>query len=194
MSKNETGINDLDDFAPHLRPTLEKSLDGMSFLDQLTQESAAQIPEPIFVEHILPVLANREGNQSLAKWQQVAGHAMRAIEVTDAKTNEVLFRVPPLLRSINEEFTGKGARSAFEIIRTAEQKRRVMPAMGDAHLRANLTNRVRHIPAPVKDVVAWNEILKRYGYDPILKRDVAPVPEENNSDPTTMDIDGFDDF
>ena len=192
---NKAGINDVEDFAPHLRETLEKSLEGMDFLDQLTQDNEAKVPEPIFVEHILPILANRSGNQSLVRWQQVAGHVMRPILVIDPQNGEPLFRVPAILRSINEEFTGYGSRSAFEIVRTAEQKRKVMPAMGDAHLRANLVDRVRHIPASAKDVVAWNEILKRYGYEPILKiKTSAETNEEPEDTSGNIEVEGFDDF
>lgn len=197
MAKNnrDLGITELEDFAPHLRPTLEQSIEGMEFFGQITDNDAAKIPEPVFIEHILPMLANRSGKQSLEKWQQIAGTVMRPIDVYDAKTNAHLFRVPPILRSINEEFTGHGSRSAFEVVQTAEQKRRVMPAMGDAHIRVNLTDRVRHIPAEANQVVHWNEILKRYGYPPILKMETSENEVEDAANkPNEPEIDGFDDF
>ena len=187
--------NTLEDFAPHLRPTLEKSLENMDFLNQLTQDSAARVPENIFVEHLLPVLTNRSGNQNLQRWQEVAGHVMRALDVYDVKTGETLFRVPPILRSINEEFTGRGARSAFEIVRTAEPKRKIMPAMGDRHIRTHLVERVGHVPANAQDVVTWNEILKRYDYPPILSIDIkAEDVKEVDSGQGPVEIDGYDDL
>lgn len=192
----DLGVNEVEDFAPHLRQTLQESLENMDFLEQLTREDAARLPEPVFVEHLLPVLANREGNQGLEKWQQIAGTAMRPIDVYDPKTNEVLFRVPPLLRSINEEFTGQGRHSAFEIIRVAELKRKTIPAMGDAHIRANLVERVKHIPAVAENVVTWNNILKRYGYPPILKMDTSEedVKSQSASQSDNIEFDGFDDL
>lgn len=196
QKSRELGINEVEDFAPHLRPVLEEAVENMEFLNQLTKDDAAKLPEPIFVEHLLPVLANREGNQGLQRWQEIAGHVMRPIDVVDPKNGEVLFRVPPILRSINEEFTGRGASSAFEIVRVAEQKRKVIPAMGDAHIRANLVERVRHIPAHADSVIRWNEILKRYGYPPILKMDTSEndVKEDGESVSSDIEIDGYDDF
>lgn len=191
-----TDVNTLEDFAPNLRPVLERSIEQMDFLNEITKNDAAKIPESIFVEHLLPVLANRSGNQSLERWQRIAGHVMRPIDVFDPKTGETLFRVPPVLRSINEEFTGYGSRSAFEIVRTAEQKRRVMPAMGDAHIRTNLVDRVKHTKASFDNVVLWNNILLRYGYEPILSNKTTEQTSatEVKKDSPDLSIDGFDDF
>lgn len=196
-SRRELGVaNEVEDFAPHLRQTLENSIEGMEFFDQITDNDAAPVPEPVFVEHLLPMLANRSGKQNLDKWQEIAGTVMRPLDVYDPKTEKVLFRVPPILRSIDEEFTGHGKLSAYEIVQTAEQKRRVMPRMGDAHIEANLTNRVRHIPAISDQVIQWNEILKRYDYPPILKMDTSEedVEEDTAVKSTEPEFDGFDDF
>lgn len=198
MSKKsrELGITELTDFAPHHRPALEQASEGMGFLEAITRDDAAKLPEPLFVEHLLPVLTNRSGNQSLEQWQRIAGNVMRPIDVTDPRTGEVLFRVPPILRSINGEFTGTGKHSAFEIISVAKKKREVIPAMGDSHISANLTNRMPHYRAQREHVIQWNEILKRYGCEPILSIDTTPEDVKTGDQDASddLDIDGFDDF
>jgi hypothetical protein len=188
----------LEDFPLHLRPKLETALESMEFLQEITNDDLARVPEDIFVDYLLPVLTNRTGNQSLARWQQVAGHVMRGIEVCDTQSGEPLFRVPALLRSINGDFTGTGSRSVYEIIRTAENKRRMIPALGDRHIQKHLVENVRHAAPNAKEVIAWNEILKRYGYPPILSIDTTPPSLETEgvsvSANTELPVEGFDDF
>lgn len=189
--------NTINDFAPQLRPLLEESLEGMDFLQQLTQEDAARIPEPLFVEHLLPILANRNGRQSLVRWQQVAGHVMRPLDIVDPKTGEVLFRVPALLRQLRDTVKTRNNRSTHDIAAIAEKKRQVMPVMGDNYLQAHLTDRVQSTPANVKEALQWNSILVRYGYPSLfttitVTNDEQEIDEGHEDD--TLDIEGFDDL
>ena len=199
-NENRTGVNRLEDFAPNLRPVLEEALEGMEFFEQLTRNDAARVPEPIFVEHLLPVLTNRETRQDLTIWKEVAGNVMRPLDIIDPQSGEVLFRVPPILRQIHHDFRGKGRNSVFEIIRTAEQKRLVLPALGTAHLRQHLVDRIGYVPAEAEDVIAWNEILKRYGYPPLLKTETQALEDSKGSDngrkggDDDIEILGYDDF
>jgi hypothetical protein len=188
--------NTLEDFPPQLRRTLEDSLEGMSFLQQLTQDVAAKIPEPLFVEHLLPILANRDGRQSLVRWQQVAGSVMRPLDVYDPRDSKVLFRVPAILRQLNDTVINLSGRSTYEIIATVEKKRQIIPAIGDRYLQAHLTNRIEGLPANVKDVLAWNAILVRYGYPPLFKTLVEQPDALSNETPSsnTLDYEGFDDL
>ena len=196
MAKPTSKIDtQIEDFPLHVRPKLESALEGMALLQKVTEDDVARIPEDLFREYLMPVLANRSGNQSLVRWQQLAGHVMRGIEVCDTQTGEPLFRVPPILRSINEEFTGKGSRSAYEIIRTAENKRRIVPSLGDRHIQTHLVDQVRHVRIDSESVKAWNEILKRYGYPPLLKMNTSPVGEkEEEPIPVDLEVIAFDDF
>ena len=184
----------LEDFDPHYRRMLEKTLGAMEDLARITEKDAARIPEPVFVQHILPMLTNYSGNQDLTRWQQVAGHVMRPLEVFDPRTQETLFRVPPILRKIDREFTGRGRQSAYEILQTAEQKRKVVPRLGDAHIRNHLGSRIEHVPVDPQDIYQWNSILKRYGYEPVVKKEKAPESTDESSDTDPSFVQEYDDL
>jgi len=185
---------ELADFQPQYRQIMANSLDAMAVLTKEIEADAAKIPEDIFVDYLLPVLTNRSGNQSLARWQLVAGHVMRPLDVYDVRTKEILFRVPAILRSINSSF-GNAPKSVARIMDTVEQKRRVIPALGDKYIQTQLVEKMQHVDVNASEVIAWNEILKRYGYPPILNIDTTPLVEEQiaaaNDD---LEVEGFDDF
>lgn len=190
-------VKELKDFDPQVRSGLQKALEGM---DEILNDSAsdvARVSETDFVKHLLPILTNTSGGQSLDRWLDFAGHSMRGIEVFDPSTGEALFKIPPIMRRINREFTGRGELSAFEIVRTAQKKRLVHENLGNKHLNDHLTGRVSHTAVNVSDIQQWNSILKRYGYEPIfttnhLNEDENSV-SENNSDNLTFTGE-YDDF
>ena len=191
MSQLEDPV--LEDFDPYARKGLEKTLEAMETLDAITQASVARIPEPIFKEHILPILVNYDGKQSLVNWQRVAGHVLRALEVFDPRNGNVLFTVPPLLRQIRNEITGRGQHSAYEIIQTAEKKRQVVPALGDAYLRKDLVSRFQKEVVDVEAIRQWNQILARYGYPPRIQLNEAKV--ESTPPPVNgVDIQDYEDL
>lgn len=185
--------NDLKDFDPILRPALENSLEAMDVLDEVVKNDAARITETVFKAKLLPVLANRDGKQSLGIWQDIAGNVLRPIIVLDDATGNVLFKVPAILRSINREFTGKGMNSASEIVATAQAKRNVMPAMADRHITENITNKITHTPVNSEDVLAWNEILVRYGYEPLFDYKAA-TKDTDVVTKVAPEVEGYDDF
>ncbi|MBE0438168.1 MAG: hypothetical protein IBX57_00175 [Gammaproteobacteria bacterium] len=174
--------NTIEDFDPSLRGVLKDSIDAMDILLEATKNDSAKIPEAIFKEHILPILTNTDGNQSLYKWADVAGNILRPLDVINPATGEILFRVPAPLRSINREFTGEGQNSAFSIINTARLKGKVLPTLGDRFIKEHMTSKVSRIPVDVSTVSAWNAILARYGLKPRFNVDQANDETTDNSD------------
>jgi len=188
---------ELRDFQPQFRKIMENSLEAMELLNQEVEKDAARIPEDVFVDYLLPVLTNRSGKQSLVRWQQVAGHVMRPLDVFDLRTKEVLFRVPPILRRINLSFTNGNAIPIRRLMETAEQKSRVIPALGDKYIQTQLVEKMGHVSASASVVIAWNAILKRYGYPPVINLDFIVPPEEHSEailEPGDIEVEGFDDF
>ncbi len=162
-------LNKVKQHNPQLAHSLQRSLEGIDQLETITEQDAARIGESRFKRDLLPILADRSGEQDLTIWQEIAGHALRPIDVFDDQTGERLFRIPPLLRTLKREFTGRGRNSAYEILRTADQKSKVMPSLGDEHIRSRLTESVTSQPADLEDVRSWNAILRRYGYEPLVE-------------------------
>lgn len=189
MAKEE-----LDKIDPSLRGQVSAGFEAMDFLDALTENSNAMIPEPTFKEHLLPVLVKRGVGVDLSKWQEYAGHVMRAINVYEPKTGEVLFTVPPLLKSYEGESFNLEGESIREILITARLHHDNLPNMGLRYLDAKLTQRLNKNTPNSNDVKAWNDILIRYGYEPIFNVEVVDKSVETTTDTTDLGISGYEDL
>lgn len=189
MTKKTTNINSFD---PSLRPVLERSEEAMDVLDSLTKNNNAVITESIFKDKLLPTLVNRSGTQRLDAWQDIAGHTMRAIDVIDNQTGELLFTVPAILRSYEGPTLDLNGASVSEIITVANQKYKVIPNLGTRHIDEYLTKRVKEIPANLQDVMTWSNILVRYGHEPLFKvdniGDLTPDKKDTSKD---IEVIGF---
>lgn len=171
-------LNKVKQHNPQLAHSLQRSLEGIEQLEAITEQDAARIGEARFKRDLLPILVERSGEQDLTIWQEIAGHALRPIDVFDDQTGERLFRIPPLLRTLKREFTGRGRHSAYEILRTADQKSKVMPSLGDEHIRSRLTESVTSQPIDIEDIRSWNAILTRYGYEPMVEVSTSSDADE----------------
>lgn len=132
--------------------------------DVLQTPDLPSIQEDRFVREFLPMFANLDGSQvNLNSWLDIAGHPHMPVNVL--RGNTFLFRVPPILRDVRmipgEQSKGQ---SLYEEILTAEKKRAILPALGEAHMRDNIISRVKHDAASLEYIVAWNSIFKVYGY------------------------------
>ncbi len=186
--------NTLKDFDPSLRHALKNTIEQMDFLDILTKDDNARVPEPAFIKFLLPILTNRKGNQSLVPWQEIAGNVMRAIDVIDPSGN-VLFTVPPVLRTYQEDSLDLKGMSLQDILITAERKSKFIPAQGKKHFDLFVLNNVKRNHALLADVKTWNSILARYGYAPLIALEGETSEKETSGDgPDQLAIDGYDDL
>lgn len=185
-------LKKVEEHNPQLAMALRTSLEGMDNLLAQTEQDVAKISEAHFTRTLLPALVNRTGDQDLRVWQDIAGHAMRPIDVYDNATQKFLFRVPPLLKSFKtNSVTGRGRRSAFEIMNTAKQKSNVLPSMGDAHIARELTNTVGQGSIDPEEARAWDAILERYGYDPIFNLGKPKEEEQREEQSSGTLTEGF---
>lgn len=180
MADNER--DNLDNYSDRVRGIMESSLSGMDTLIQGAREDAASISESVFKRKILPVLTNWQGKQNLYHWHDIAGHALRPIDVYDDNTREFLFRVPPILRTFSAVKKRENTPSTFEVMKQAEQKRRVIPAAGDKHLTEQMAQSTVLVKKSGDDIQQWNNILKRYGLN-FLDVDVEKEPVEKRESP-----------
>lgn len=154
-----------------------------------TQTEIPRIEEAVFVRNYLPILASKEQGVDLTPWLEVCGHFYRPVDVV--KNDVVLFRVPALLRQspVNPPRSAKD--SVDERIKTSRLKALVHPRLGKTYFAQEMGKLVGRTPPDLETANAWNEILKRYGYEtlPLQSSGGSSAPTNDNSD-----IEGYDDL
>lgn len=132
-------------------------------LTQADKEEVASVPEPYFVAHLLPMLSAPAGSKvDLTMWLEVAGTPLRAIDVTDSATGEILYRVPPLMRTLPTVYQQEVQYA--EIIQGTQQREHVHPGMAQKFLSDQLGKaRTGATLLDVESAAQWNLIRKRYG-------------------------------
>lgn len=145
-------------------PKINESFD--SILEQ-ERTDAAQITEKVFKVTILPMIANQDEKQAdFSGWLTIAGTWRRAIDVTDDKTGDVLFRVPALVGANDMPTEQQGTNSAYEVIQNARRKMQSVPRAGEEHLIRGLRPRINAKGGELtENQKRWNYIYKRYGLD-----------------------------
>lgn len=142
---------------------IEESFD--SILEQ-EQSDAAKITERVFKVTILPMIANQDDKQAdFSGWLTIAGSWRRPIDVTDDRSEEVLFRVPALVGESEMPTEQQGTNSAYEVIQNARRKMQTVPRAGEEHLIRGLRPRIKAKGELSENQKRWNYIYKRYGLD-----------------------------
>ena len=141
-------------------------------MDKANDALIAKLQESAFVKLYLPLLASTEGGVDLRPWLSVSGNALLPVNVY--RGDEFLFQVPPLMNTIPT----KAKRTTYadtvaEISETAVLKSRQHHRLGNAYLQAALTPKVTVDPVNLSALKAWNDILVRYDYPPLLG-DIIP--------------------
>lgn len=177
---------------PRVRRLVEEQLKAIDTLEEITEaEKYARVPESTFVNAVLPVLTSKTGNQSLEVWLSVAGAAQRGLAVVN-NAGEVIFKVPPIFATVDKTFIGNGKDSVYEIMRTAEQKNKMLPTLGDRYLEEKMRSKIARNNNILEGVRAWNAVLKHYGYQPLIN--VSEKEEEKKQEDVKHDLDFFGDY
>lgn len=186
--------DDLDNYDGRVKAIMESSLSGMDALINDAKEDTAKISESVFKRKILPIMTNWEGKQNLYHWHDIAGHALRPIDVYHDTTREFLFRVPPVLRSFRAVRKRPDAPSTYEVMKQSEQKRRVLPAAGDKHLTEQMAGGTVLVKKPGDDIQQWNNILKRYGMNFLDVQKEEDTQEQEKQPETDIFTGEYDDL
>lgn len=152
-----------------------KSLEAMDTILKEADRDVPKLPEKLFKGVLLPALTykgddEKEQGKGVDYWLRIAGNSYRPIDVVDDKDqNKVLFRVPPLNRRVGTEILRRRRhQSVFQILTDAENRSKITPQQGARHIQENLINQVQHVPLALEDIKAWNDILLRYNYSPLV--------------------------
>lgn len=158
-------------------------LEALKQISNLTSEDVARISEAQFVNVLLPVLTDTSGKADLRVWQDLAGHALRPIDVVDFAGN-VLFRVPSLLRRLPTRRNPDSFQNTFSnIVSEGKLHYDRHPVLGMTFLEARLAQVSVDGKIDYETAMRWNEILKRYGKDtiPVNLPDIKKTTEGTSS-------------
>lgn len=164
-----------DDISPALLPPREMPsdvADACQAIAQLAAVDVPRIPEAVFLTHLLPALSSPAGSRvDLTEWLSIAGTPLRAIDVVD-QTGTVIFRVPPLMRSLPTANQNDVAYS--EIVGDSLLQENIHPNLGQASLDKKLRNvRTGATLLDVDTAKQWNAIRARYNLS------LLPIPGES---------------
>lgn len=171
--------------------TTPEVLEAMDFLINAQDTDVPRLPESVFVGKYLPILADTQsGKADLSQWLDVCGNGYRPVDVV--RGDEVLFRVPPILKRYPTTGMRRGM-SIGEIMAQAQAHSTLAPRLGANYLDQKLGEKVEHLSPELQELAVWNGILERYGY-PVIKT-TAPVAAEAEKPQDKPLFSGeFDDF
>lgn len=143
--------------------------------------STPKMTEQMFIEHILPMLSVPAGTKvDLTRWLDVAGTPLRPIDVVDTDTGAILYRVPPLMRTMPTAMDMEI--NYHTMVTEAQLRENVHGAMADTYLRQQLMNiRTGATLLDVETAKLWNVIRHRY------KLPLIPVVDEQGHVMTVSD-------
>lgn len=138
-----------------------------SMLSQIEQELIANVPEHLFVQFLLPVLAAEPGHNSLEVWNHFAGSPFNRIRVV-AANGEELFILPPMAVSIVTPHERDSRRSIFEVITGYEARTKVSPVYAEQYFQNAIQDKIIRPGRDIEGILLVDDILVRYGKPPRL--------------------------
>lgn len=170
-----------------------EEIEAMDLIIKSAKEDVPNVPEDIFVEHILPQLARRDGDVDLSFWTSIAGNVYRPLNVVNG-SGEFLFQVPPLIRQYGS-FTNLSVKESVpERLEIARLKTQVHPQLGETYYDQEFS-KLAHVPPPNNDdALAWDKILVKYGYSPLTVTSESLVVVEVAEVETNIFKGGEEDF
>lgn len=133
-----------------------------SELDRIEDELIAKIPEYLFVQHILPIIACEPGHTSLEPWVHLAGSTLNRIAVYGAD-RQVLFVLPPMAVSPRVDQDRESRSSLYEAMEHYKLLSGVQPRAAQKYLDDKLASVIRSDSRDYAALEQIDSILERYG-------------------------------
>ena len=153
-------------------------LEAFDLIAKMADE-VPRVSEQEFVSKYLPLFASQHTGVDLSPWLDVCKSAMLPVDVM--ANGKVLYRVPALVRTIPTTANPIGRMPMSEVLANAKLKAEVYPPAGDAYLDAHTSARISKVSTNMEELVAWNNIFTRYGYDPIVIPGIALTGGESET-------------
>lgn len=118
--------------------------------------------------------AGKAHDKAVAMWIGIAGSALASVDITDDKTGEILFTVPPLCdrEALIPALKDRKSGSIMNMVMTMQSLRNVGPHLAKNFFDQEVSKRAASMFRPtnlLKFVQTWNDIFTRYGRPPLLE-------------------------
>ncbi len=155
-------------------PTPPEVAQALESIAELGRHDVPRIPETVFKNTLLPALSAPAGTRvDLTSWLEIAGTPLRAIDVIGTD-GEVLFRVPPLMRSLPTAHQEDV--NFYDMVHESLLQENVHPALGQRSLDSSLRRVATGATLlDVETAKQWNTIRHRYNLP------LVPIPGETGS-------------
>jgi len=171
---------------------------AMDAILEYEKQDVPRISETEFKRTILPMIASihKVEEPDMTLWLQIAGSWRRPIDFVSDTSDDVIFRVPPLVGSNDLPYQQSGRNSTFDIIRNAQRKMQVTARAGDEALKRGLEGRIKPKGDIEENTRQWQFIRRRYNLDETNVDESTPESSsEVKSKPTNgPEIEGYDDL
>lgn len=144
--------------------------DIRGMLDQIEADLIARVPEHMFVQHILPIIAAEPGHTSLEPWEHLAGSTFNSMHVIDRSGN-VMFTVPPMAVSPRLDQDREARNSLYEIMEHYKLLANVSVIQARAYLDNKLQSLIRLQSRNFETLSQIDDILERYNKERRLPKD-----------------------
>lgn len=133
-------------------------------------------PEPLFVEHFLPMFAGinpETAELNYDTWhEKIAGSDRQAVDIVDLD-HKVLYTIPATLNMSVIEQVGAGSNTMSRIERKFSRLKEIDVAGSQSYLSRSLSSvHISDVPSQevIDNIKTWNAIFERYGMkDKIIK-------------------------
>jgi hypothetical protein len=165
------------DFIREIADQLQPALDDLTARLEEVKFQYVFLPWFAGDEDLRYFKTDRQGkahDKAVAMWIGIAGSAFNSVEITDNKTGEILFIVPPLCDREAVIPAAKDAKtgSIYNMVLTMQQLRNVSSVHARHFFEHEVSKRAMGMFKPdhlLKFVRTWNDIFARYGRPPLLE-------------------------
>jgi len=161
------------------------------FYDSIVSKQELNVmPEDLFVQYFLPYLSGKipipKDSKVYAEWVSIAGSPMASVRIIDPSTKDTLFVCKGIFdtTSINTEDREPGD-SFSDIFAQYKLQLNSLPIVANNYINQELNkklNQVESLTDSDTNVMAWTDILKKYGY-------ITDTTDTNRTVETVDDLD-----
>jgi hypothetical protein len=145
-------------------------------LDRLEEDLIARVPEHLFVEHLLPIIAGDDGHSDMQVWEHLTGSVFNRLHVIDPAGN-ILFTLPPIAVSPKTSVDRDSKTSMFEIMSGYEARTLLSPIYAKRYMDESIKDKVIRQDRNWKQILLIDDVLIRYGRKPHLPAELRALIE-----------------
>lgn len=159
------------DFIKEIQNKAQEAIDKC-YVGLVQNVEANKLPEEVFVRSFLPYFSGQVSltdtpENIIGTWIGIAGSPAGKVQIVNNE-NEVLFEVPPLMKSYPIKALVQDGKPMKEIMANYKVRNANHPAIGEKFLRNELSGKADRIienKIHQENAEQWNSIFQRYGIE-----------------------------